>query len=177
MKTRNIKFAGALLLGLLILTTVNAQPAQGGRGLGPCGAGEGYGQRFASLDLTEEQQEELTTLRTEHYKEITPLRNKMAELRARERTLLSEEKVDMKAVENTIDEQTDLMNSMKKLQINHQLEVKSILSDEQMMKLQMRRQSSQRDGFYGKNSRRGNRGAGMGQGYRGYRGYRDYRGI
>ena len=110
MKTRNIKFAGALLLGLLILTAVNAQPRQGG---------EGHGQRFASLDLTEEQQEELTTLRTGHYKEITPLRNKMAELRARERTLLSEEKVDMKAVENTIDEQTDLMNSMKKLQIKH----------------------------------------------------------
>jgi len=166
MKTRNIKFAGALLFGLLILTAVNAQSRQGGRGHGSYEAGEGHGNRFARLDLTEEQQEELTTLRTGHYKEITPLRNKMAELRARERTLLSEEKVDMTAVENTIDEQTDLMNSMKKLQINHQLEVKSILSDEQMMKLEMRRQFSQRDGFHRKGSHRGDRGMRMHRGYR-----------
>ena len=166
MKTRNIKFAGALLLGILMLTNVNAQSRQGGRGHGPRGAGEGHGQRFVSLDLTEEQQEEFTTLRTDHYKEITPLRNKMVELRARERTLLSEEKVDITAVENTIDEQTDLMNSMKKIQVKHQLEVKSILTDEQAMKLQMRRQFSQRDGFHRKGSHRENRGMRMHRDYR-----------
>lgn len=139
MKTRNMKFAGALLLGLLMVVTVNAQSRQGGRGLGPYGAGKADINRIAWLDLTETQQEELNTLRTEHYKEITPLRNKMAELRARERTLLSEESVDMTAVELNIDEQTDLMNSIKKLQTRHQVSVKSILTDEQVMKLQQRR--------------------------------------
>lgn len=134
-----MKFAGALLLGLLMVVTVNAQSRQGGRGLGPYGAGKADINRIAWLDLTETQQEELNTLRTEHYKEITPLRNKMAELRARERTLLSEESVDMTAVELNIDEQTDLMNSIKKLQTRHQVSVKSILTDEQVMKLQQRR--------------------------------------
>lgn len=190
MNTRNIKLAGALLFGILIGATVNAQsPRQGGRGLGPCGAGEGpgYGRglnqseysqggragRVARLDLSEEQQAEITSLRTEHYKEITPLRNKMAELKARERTLLSEESVDMKAVNLTIDEQTDLMNKMRKLQTGHQLAVKSNLTDEQLMRLQQRRQFARHDGFQGKNGfhgksgRRGGGGAGMGRGYRG----------
>ena len=175
MNTRNIKFAGALLFGILIGATVNAQsPRQGGRGLGPCGEGEGPGYaqsgrtgQFARLDLTEEQQAEITTLRTEHYKEITPLRNKMAELKARERTLLSEESVDMKAVNKTIDEQTDLMNKMRKLQTKHQVAVKSNLTDEQLMQLQQRRQFARHDGFHGKSGRRGSKGSGMGRGYRG----------
>ncbi|MBE9517160.1 MAG: Spy/CpxP family protein refolding chaperone [Bacteroidetes bacterium] len=187
MNTRNIKFAGALLFGILMITTVNAQsPRQGGRGLGPCGAGEGpgYGRglnqsefvqsgragQFARLDLSEEQQAEITSLRTEHYKEITPLRNKMAELKARERTLLSEESVDMKAVNKTIDEQTDLMNKMRKLQTKHQVAVKSNLTDEQLMQVQQRRQFARHDGFHGKSGRRGGKGGGgtgTGRGYRG----------
>ena len=179
MNTRNIKFAGALLFGILMIATVNAQsPRQGGRGLGPCGAGEGPGYaqsgragQFARLDLSEEQQAEITSLRTEHYKEFTPLRNKMAELKARERTLLSEESVDMKAVNKTIDEQTDLMNKMRKLQTKHQVTVKSNLTDEQVIQLQQRRQFARQfarhDGFHGKSGRRGAGSAGMGRGYRG----------
>ncbi|RLD94363.1 MAG: hypothetical protein DRJ29_06150 [Bacteroidetes bacterium] len=186
MNTRIIKTAGALLLGFLMITAVNAQNRQGGRGLGPCGSGDGpaygrglnqtdnvpYGRagQFTRLDLSEEQQAKMTSLRTDHYKEITPLRNKMSELKARERTLLSEESIDMKAVNKTIDEQTDLMNSMRKLQVEHQLAVKSNLTDEQVMKLQQRRQFSRRNGMHGKSGHRGaryNGGKGMGQSYRG----------
>jgi len=158
-----------MLIGFLIITAVNAQNRQGGRGQGNLGAGEAKGHQFAKLELTEEQEAEMTSLRTEHYKEITPLNNKMAELKARERTLLSEESVDMKAVNKTIDEQTDLMNSTRKLQVEHQLAVKSILSDEQVMKLQQRRQFARRDGFHGKGHKgaRYNGGKGMGRGYRG----------
>ena len=172
MNTRNIKLAGALLVGILMVTAVNAQShRQGGRGQGQ-GAGDGHKgmNRHASLDLTEEQQTEITTLRTAHYKAITPLKNKMIELKAKERTLLSEESVDMKAVNNTIDEQTDLTNSIRKLQVEHQLTVKSILTDEQVMKLQQRRQFASRDGKHGKSGHRGARGigaTGMGRGYRG----------
>jgi len=186
MNTRVIKTAGILLLGFLMITAVNAQNRQGGRGQGPCGSGDGpaYGRglnqtdnapngragQFARLDLSEEQQAEITSLRTEHYKEITPLRNKMAELKARERTLLSEENMDMKAVNKNIDDQTDLTNSIRKLQVKQQVAVKSLLTDEQVMQLQQRRQFAGRTGFHGKGGHRGNRsfgGAGMGRGYRG----------
>jgi len=145
-----------------MITSVEAQNRQGGR------AGQ-----FARLNLSEEQQAEITALRSEHYKEITPLRNKMAELRARERTLLSEESVDMKAVNKNIDEQTDLLNTTRKLQTKHQLAMRSHLTDEQLMQVQQRRQFAGRTGFHGKSGNRGNRGnrsfggAGMGRGYRG----------
>lgn len=175
MNTRIIKSAGALLLGFLMITAVNAQNRQGGRGQGYNGSEKSYSQQFAKLELTEAQETEMTSLRTEHYKEITPMKNKMVELKARERTLLSEESVDMKAVSKTIDEQTDLMNSTRKLQVEHQLAVKSILTDEQVMKLQQRRQFARQEGFHGKGSFRGkgqrdaryNGGKGRGQGYRG----------
>lgn len=175
MNTRIIKTAGALLLGFLMITAVNAQNRQGGRGQGYNGPEKNYGHQFAKLELTEEQETEMTSLRSEHYKEITPMKNKMAELKARKRTLLSEESVDLKAVNKTIDDQTDLMNSTKKLQVEHQLAVKSILTDEQVMKLQKRRQFARQDGFHGKGSFHGkghrgaryNGGKGMGQHYRG----------
>ena len=165
MISRNIKYAGTLLLALLMVTALDAQRRSGGRALGPDGDRQGYGYRSAWLELSDEQQEELSTLRTEHYKEITPLKNKMAELRARERTLLSEEDVDMKAVEKNIDEQTDLINKMRKLQTGHQLNVKKILTDEQVMKMQQGRRYTHRDGYYGKGYRRGDRDMRMDRGY------------
>jgi Spy/CpxP family protein refolding chaperone len=170
MNTRVIKTAGVLLLGFLMITAVNAQNRQGGRGQGYNDSEKSYGHQFAKLELSDEQKTEITSLRTEHYKEITPLKNKMAELKARERTLLSEESVDMKAVNKTIDEQTDLMNSMRKFQVEQQVAVKSLLTDEQLMQVQQRRQFAKRTGFHGKSGHRGSRtygGAGMGRGYRG----------
>ena len=165
MKTNIIKSTGILFLGLLMATAVNAQPTrQGGRGTGYYRPGTGREMQQTRLNLTDEQQEQLTALRTEHYKAVTPLRNKMAELRARERTLLSEENVDMKAVNQNIDEQTAVENSLKKLQVEHRVAVKKILTDEQIMQLQQRRQFAGRDGYNRYGDRSGPR---MGRGYRG----------
>lgn len=166
MNIRNMKFAGTLLLGLLMATATEAQHHQGGRGSGPGRAGEGVGYRLAWLDLTEAQQEEISALRTEHYKEITPLRNKMSELRARERTLLSEEDVNIKAVEKNIDEQTGLLNNIRKVQTKHRLSVQNILSDEQLMKLQQGRHFTHRNAFHGNRGPRAKHGMFMNRGYR-----------
>ena len=136
MKTRIIKPAGVILLTMLMTTAMNAQShRQGGRSMEP---GEREG-RFARLELTETQSEELTTLHTEQYTIMKPLKNKMVELKARERTLLSEESVDLKSVDKVIDQQTDLMNKMKKLQTKHQVAIKNVLTDEQVMKLEQGR--------------------------------------
>ena len=116
-----------------------------GQGLGQERFGREFGprhQRIAqhlSLDLSEDQMEEMKVLRSEHYKTMKPLRNKNLELKAKQRTLLSEENVKMKAVNLVIDEQTDLMNKIKKLQVEHHMQVKSILTDEQVMKFEQRR--------------------------------------
>jgi Spy/CpxP family protein refolding chaperone len=152
MKNRWIKTTGLMVLTVIMLTGVNAQPREG-RGLGPCGQGNpdfepGYGrfepghgrtQPFACLDLTEEQQEQMQALRLEHYKTMKPLRNEMGELKARERTLLSADEPDMKAVYKVIDDQTGLRNKMRKLQVEHRVSVKKLLTEEQIMILDQRR--------------------------------------
>ena len=119
---------------------------------------------YLALDLTEDQQEAMTSLRTENYKTMKPLKNKMAELKARERTLLSEETVDIKAVNKLIDEQTELNNKMRKIQVAHKVEVKEILTDEQIMKLDQHRKFSTNRHFRGEGPNRGpGQGAGQGQ--------------
>jgi Spy/CpxP family protein refolding chaperone len=160
MKTNLIKTAGLFMMVALMTTGLNAQnPRQGGRGSGPSGQAK---ERMAKyLDLTEEQQEAMKALRTENYKTMKPLKNKMVELKARERTLLSEETADLKALNNVIDEQTDLSNKMRKIQLSHKLEVKEILTDEQIMKLDQRRKFSKNRHFRGGGP---NKGQGPGQG-------------
>ena len=127
-------------MATMLVTGLDAQsPRQKNRQGGPeFSQRQGRMAQQYFLDLSEEQQEEMITLRTENYKTLKPLQNKMAELKARERTLLSEEDVDMKAVNKGIDEQTDLMNKIRKLQVEHKVNVKSILTDEQIMKMGQR---------------------------------------
>lgn len=158
MKTKLIKSAGLFLMATLMLTTVNAQSyRQGGRGSGPNGPGNGRMSAHLSLDLTSEQEEAMKTLRTEQYNAMKPLRNQMLELKARENTLMSEESVDLKAVNKNIDEQTDLMNQMRKIQASHKVEVKKILTDEQQMLLEQRI-------MQGRNSWKNGNGKGCGYG-------------
>ena len=155
---------------MLMATSINAQPNRhGARGM-TYGAGQG---RSAYLDLTEAQSEEITKLHTDHYTTMKPLRANMVEIKAKEHTLLSQESVDLKAVDEVIDQQTELMNKMRKLQTKHQVAVKNVLSDEQMMKLDLRKRHSARmsQGRYGRGDghrtgyRRGNdRGSGRGYG-------------
>jgi len=155
MKTKLIKTAGLFLMASLALTSLNAQsPRQGGRGTGAYGHGSEQLSAHFSLDLTTEQQEAMKALRADNYKTMKPLQNKMGELKARERTLMSEESVDMKSVNKVIDEQTDLMNKMRKIQATHKVGVKEILTDEQEMKLEQRTRSGK------------NRGQGANCGYR-----------
>jgi Spy/CpxP family protein refolding chaperone len=168
MKTSMIKTAGVFLLAILMSTALNAQPNRhGGRGMA-YGDGEG---RFAKLDLTEAQTEEITKLRTEHYSTMKPLRAKLVEIKAKERSLLAEESVDLKAVDEVIDQQTDLMNQMRKLQTKHQVAVKDVLTDEQVMKLEQMQRHSARMG-QGPKGRGDGPGTGYGRGDRRYgRGY------
>ncbi len=130
-------------MATMMTMVVNAQHMRhGGRGMGP----DQSKHSFARLDLTEAQSEELTALRTEHYKSMKPLRAKMIENKARERTLLSEEAVDLKAVDKLIDQQTELMSKMHKQQTRHQIDMKKILNDEQVMKLEQRKRQAKHMG-------------------------------
>jgi len=137
---------GALLTFIAI--GLHAQP--------PCtGQGPGQGRGFRNntekpfLNLSDDQKEAMKTLRIDHQKKLVPLRNQMAELKAHQRTLMSEESVDMKQVDKNIDEQTALMNKIQKLQAEHRVAVKGILTDEQELMLAGKPGRGNRNGFGG----------------------------
>ena len=156
MKNYSIKTAGMLLLAIVFSAGLNAQGNR--RGGGPYERGM---QRetlrpmaMERLDLTEDQQSKLKELQTAHYNTIKPLRAKLMETKARERTLLAQEEVDQKAVNALIDEETELLNQLKKLRIEHKLSVQDVLTDEQQMQLEQMRMRREHFRPYG-NERRG----------------------
>jgi Spy/CpxP family protein refolding chaperone len=148
MKNQWIKTASVLLLAGVLAAGMDAQPRRGWdnggygrqRGYGDFqGYGPGRMALWSQLDLTDQQQDALKSLRLEHYKEIKPLRSKMIELKAKEQALLAEDEVDMKAVNSVIDEQSDLSNQIRKLRVEHQVQVRNILTEEQKMILDQSR--------------------------------------
>ena len=164
MKNQWIKITGTIALAMVMIAGINAQ-SKYGKGNGPQGNGNGQGyhqsqgyhqgqgyrqgqgyhqgqgkaRAFASLDLTEEQQEQMAALRLEHYKGMKPLKNQMNELKARKQTLMSEEEADLKAIHKVIDQQTDLSNKIQKLSAEHRLAARAVLTDKQVMKFDQRK--------------------------------------
>lgn len=135
MKKQWIVTTGIFLLTLVLSTGLQAQAKHRG-GQGSQYAHQGNQFHGKALDLSEDQQSELKSLRLENYTSMKPLKNKMAELKAKERTLMSEQKVNLNEVNSVIDEQTKLSSQIRKMQAAHKVKVKSVFTDEQLMKLE-----------------------------------------
>lgn len=105
-------------------------------------------------NLTADQKAKIESLRVKHIKEVTPLRNELAEKRAHLKTIASLEKPDKDAINKTIDEISTLQGKIMKLNVSHRLDVASNLTDEQKVFV-----STHRRGHMGK-------GNGMGRGMR-----------
>lgn len=147
-----------IALAIFLGTSINAQnpngrgSGQNGRGMGAYGQGDGT-RLQQMLDLTEEQQEQIKTLKLEHYKAMKPFKGEMGELKAKKKNLMSQDVVDEKAVNKVIDQQTELMSKMQKNQVKHTLAFREILTEEQQMLLDQKRRHAGRMG-QGKGSKR-----------------------
>lgn len=151
-----------ILLAMMLSLGVNAQRRGGGQGPGTQGEACYCGKRmaqgpdrarpFAGLDLNEEQQEALKALQLKHHKSMKPMRNQMAELRLKQRNLMSEDEVNLNAVNKLIDQQSELSAKMQKMRAAHQVESRAILSEEQQMRLEQRKMHArkQRQGWHGR---------------------------
>ncbi len=116
----------------MIFTAGLMAQAGPGRGLN-----QYYGQdcRLENVipDLTETQISELNALRLDQLDASQNYRNQIGEIRARQRTLMSENPLDQKAIDNLIDDKTTLMNKHLKTSAAHQLAVSEVLTDEQLV--------------------------------------------
>ena len=91
--------------------------------------------------FTEEQQEAMKEIRLESAKEIKPLRNKLNELEARQKTLSTADKADMKAINNNIEEIGKVKTEIAKIQAKHKQDVRSLLTEEQLLSFDSTREN------------------------------------
>ncbi len=82
-------------------------------------------------DLTDEQTEKISDLRTTHMQEMTKFRADMKVLRAELDKLSIAENADLKSINAKIDDITTVKNSMTKAQYMHRQEVRKLLTEEQ----------------------------------------------
>ncbi len=128
MKTRNFLTAFALIASMAVV----AQPGKGNRMQGNTEGCPSYNKMECPIpNVTDEQKTKIAALRTAHLKEVQPIKNKMGELKATQKSLSTTDNADMKAINVNIDEMTKLQNQLMKLGVQHRNEVRQLLTDEQ----------------------------------------------
>lgn len=114
---------------ILLMATATDAFAQRGRGLDRVG---GLEQVCPNIpNLTEEQQQQITELRTAHLKEMQSKRDQIDVNRAQYRALMRGDRADMDAINANIDERTELRNQMEKTQAAHHQAIRNLLTEEQ----------------------------------------------
>ena len=130
MKTTRFFMYSVVVLLIACAPTLTAQPGM----MNGQGGGQGFKNHHMGIpNLTDEQQTKIENLRVAHLKEIQPLKNQMAELKAKQRTLTTADKPDMKAIDANIDEITKLQNTIMKKAAAHRQDVRAVLTDEQKL--------------------------------------------
>lgn len=103
----------------------------GGHGINP-----GYGMPSQSIpDLTPEQSQKLQELRQSYFNEIGPLQNQMFSKRAEMRMLWSKTNPDAAKITAKQQELQQLESQMREKATYHQLELRKILTPEQLAQM------------------------------------------
>jgi Spy/CpxP family protein refolding chaperone len=102
----------------------------------------GFGARHKAwdkdLDLTKEQRETITDVRTEFQKQAIDMRADMQKLRLDLQEQIREDKPNRKAIEATVDKITAQQNTMMKARVKTHLDVREVLTPEQREKFDAR---------------------------------------
>lgn len=110
--------------------------------------------------FTEEQKEQMKKLRLETVKNVKPLKNELGELMARQQTLSTADKADLKAINKNIDEMSELKADIAKIMAAQHQQIRSLLTEEQLVKFDsMKGKRGHRQGMEREDARRPGRGA------------------
>lgn len=110
-----------------------------------------------ALDLNDEQVKAIKGIQLAMHKEVKPLQNQLNEAEAHLKTLLSVDDPNMNAINDNVDKVGKLRTDIQKVRIKYLLEMKSKLTDEQRMKMDMMKSHRKfmghgMNGFSGMNS-------------------------
>ncbi len=176
MKTLKFKITALLFTAILFSVQTNAFAQRGygnGNGNGN-GLGQGQGYYQSSMtgqgngvfcnnipNLTDEQRSKIEVLRVAQMKARQTNQNLMREKRAHLITLQTADVEDVKVINGTIDDITELQNKQWKNRSSHMLEVRKLLTAEQKV-------------YFNSNNGRKGQGYGRGNGRRNGNGNRNY---
>lgn len=104
---------------------------------------------YRMLDLTEGQLAQMNELRLEQSETLKPLHTELQKVRIDYRSLITETEKDLDAINENIDQQTDLQNKIMKSNILFRKKMEDILTEEQKQLLNTRGPVGR--GFCGKN--------------------------
>lgn len=88
---------------------------------------------FGIPGLTEDQISKIKDLHLQLARASQPIKNRLGELRAREKTLTTAENADIKAIEANIDEITKTENQLMKLKASNHQQIRAILTPDQRL--------------------------------------------
>lgn len=146
MKNTKMKTNLVLVAALLLSINLGVMAQQGnGRGYGPGWQNGNFCENIP--DLTEDQESQIQTLRTAHWKDMQNFRNELGEKRAKMQTLQTADNVNMDEINNLIEEMGTIRTNKQKSAVAHRMDVRNLLTDDQKVYF---------------DSRAGKRGAGMG---------------
>lgn len=124
---------------VVLLTSGAALAQQGPRN------GKGYGQGNRgdrpficdNLDLSDDQQTKMDALRTSHFKATQEQRDLLAEKQVKLDDLMNDDPTDQKAIEKIVKEISEIKSELMLSRINHRIEMRSLLNDDQKVKFDM----------------------------------------
>lgn len=127
MKKASKYFGLFLLSGMIFMVSNLSASAQDGQRKQGC--------RF----LDEGQQEQATAIKAKYQKDLTYFHNKMNELRAQERTLIESENPNLKKLYSNVEAKTELQNKIAKTRTKMHIELRSIMTEEQILMMGSRK--------------------------------------
>lgn len=157
MKTNlNYRSLIVIILFVAMSTTVMAQRQGGQKKVRPTQNCEMQMKKMLP-DLTDDQVAKIEKLHLQMIKEATPIKSVMKEKKARLHTLAIAEKVDMNAINSTIDEISTLQAKLMKIRAKYHQDVRALLTDDQRILFDSRKghKMHKRGNGQGQNCRQG----------------------
>ena len=95
------------------------------------------GKMMRGLDLTDEQQAQIETLRLDHKKQMMTLKGQLSSLQTEMKILLTEDSPSVNKIKDLAAKIGESTEKMAMEKANHRIEVRKLLTDEQKAKFDM----------------------------------------
>jgi Spy/CpxP family protein refolding chaperone len=108
------------------------------------------------LNLTEEQRKSFKEINSKHLSAVKPIKKEMMKKKLEMQLEKMEDKIDIATVNKLFDDISDLEAELRKSEFNRNLEIRSLLDDEQEMRferLMLRKKMMEKNKIMRKNSR------------------------